>query len=54
MPHHATLPMVMPITPARQTAYDVLHRVEGGAWASELLMAATAGLKRPRLPFTES
>ena len=34
----------MPIAPARQTAYDVLHRVEGGAWASDLLLAATAGL----------
>ncbi|MGB7758764.1 MAG: transcription antitermination factor NusB [Bryobacteraceae bacterium] len=34
----------MTIAPARRTAYAVLDRVEGGAWASELLLAATAGL----------
>jgi 16S rRNA (cytosine967-C5)-methyltransferase len=34
----------MTIAPARQIAYDVLHRVEGGAWASELLLSAAASL----------
>jgi 16S rRNA (cytosine967-C5)-methyltransferase len=34
----------MTIAPARQTAYDALERVEGGAWASELLMSAAAPL----------
>jgi len=32
------------LAPARQTAYAVLERVEGGAWASDLLLAASAGL----------
>ena len=32
------------ISPARRTAFAVLDRVEGGAWASDLLMAAGAGL----------
>jgi 16S rRNA (cytosine967-C5)-methyltransferase len=34
----------MTIAPARQTAFAVLLRVEGGGWASDLLLAATAGL----------
>jgi 16S rRNA (cytosine967-C5)-methyltransferase len=34
----------MSIAPARQIAYDVLERVEGGAWASELLLSAAAAL----------
>jgi 16S rRNA (cytosine967-C5)-methyltransferase len=34
----------MTIAPARQIAYDVLDRVEGGAWASELLLSAAASL----------
>ena len=34
----------MTIAPARQIAYDVLDRVEGGAWASELLLSAAAAL----------
>lgn len=32
------------ISPARQTAFAVLLRVEGGGWASDLLLAATAKL----------
>ncbi|MFN3324667.1 MAG: transcription antitermination factor NusB [Bryobacteraceae bacterium] len=32
----------MPISPARTTAFDILRRVEGGAWASDLLASATA------------
>jgi len=34
----------MMLAPARQTAYAVLQRVEGGGWASDLLLAATAAL----------
>jgi 16S rRNA (cytosine967-C5)-methyltransferase len=34
----------MTIAPARQTAYAVLEKVEGGGWASDLLLAATAAL----------
>ncbi|MGD0666170.1 MAG: transcription antitermination factor NusB [Bryobacteraceae bacterium] len=34
----------MRIAPARQTAFAVLRRVEGGGWASDLLLAATAAL----------
>ena len=34
----------MPIAPARRTAFAVLERVEGGGWASDLLLAAGAGL----------
>jgi len=34
----------MTLSPARHTAYAVLHRVETGGWASDLLLAATAGL----------
>jgi len=30
--------------PARTLAFDILHRVETGAWASELLLAHSAGL----------
>jgi 16S rRNA (cytosine967-C5)-methyltransferase len=30
--------------PARVLAFDILHRVESGAWASDLLLAHSAGL----------
>ncbi|MCL4854924.1 MAG: hypothetical protein KJZ78_26490, partial [Bryobacteraceae bacterium] len=33
------------ISPARQVAFDVLHRVEDGAYASDLLLGASVGLE---------
>ena len=38
------MPHLNPINPARRIAFQILIRVETGAWASELLLAHTQGL----------